>query len=103
MSPRLPDLGIIGGQITEILKQDPSRIGAIFANTGSIDIGIVPSGQVGPKQSFVLAALGGTLIVHWREDGELVSQAWSAFSVTGPGSTLLVIEAIIQKNPAVSP
>ena len=44
-----------------------------------------------------MAALGGTLIFHWREDGELVSQTWSAFAVAPPGS-LLVIEAIIQKT-----
>ncbi len=103
VSPRLPNLGSIGGAIAEILKQDPSRIGVIFANTGSTDIGIVPGGQNGPQRSFVLAALGGTLISHWREDGELVSQTWAAFAVAPPGS-LLVVEAIIQKNaPEVKP
>jgi len=87
---------LIGTAVQLIMRQDPTRIAFIIANPGTVDVGIIPTGQPTAQKSFIVAANGGVLTAQWDEDGELVSQEWRGFAIAATGS-LLIVETVIEK------
>ena len=78
------------GGVDLVAKLNPRRLTLLIANRSlsAIDIGFSPTLKAG--EGIMLGANGGTLVLTWLEDGELVGS--DIYAIGPSGATLYIIE-----------
>jgi hypothetical protein len=82
----------VGTTPIQLVKANPQRTGLLIQNIGSYNVYISRSSNVSAGNGLLLMANGGSIIMHWREDGYMVLDTWYA---VGSGSTTLYIQELI--------
>ncbi len=80
--------GVPANQYTSKLRNDPTRVAFVLVNVGGVPIHAKPANAPSPAPfgaALRLEPNGGTLIVTWEEDGEVVAYEWQCFGVAGGG------------------
>jgi len=80
----------LSGGVDLVAKLNPRRLTLLITNRSLsvVDIGFTPEHKSGT--GIMLGPNGGTLVLTWLEDGELVGS--DVYAVGTPGATLYIIE-----------
>ncbi len=84
-------VGVVVGQL---LKQNANRIFVIVVNLSPNTISTSPDGVPSATHGITLGPGGGSLIMNFRDDLDLVGLEWAAIA-TAAGSDVLVVEGLI--------
>jgi len=84
-----PLVSSVGTTVTQILREDPSRLMYVIVNLGAYDMFIAYDRQVSSTRGIKVAAGGGTFISWWKEDGRLV--CLPVFGVAPGGTTAIFV------------
>jgi len=95
-APRLNNYGnTVGITAVIILQDDPRRVGAIIVNNSLATLYVSPLPDVSSTKGIYVAPGGGSLILNWEQDFELVSHKW--YAIAGAAlSAVTVLENRIQ-------
>lgn len=88
----------VGTTAATVLRNDPSRVSFVLVNLGAFVVFVVLRGEPSSTNGLRVEPNGGTLIVGWEDDGEMVAWEWRAVAVGGT-SALLVLENIMATGP----
>lgn len=79
---------------TQILKNNPNRVGWIIINEGTYDVKVSPTNYLSAYTGWLLPANGGVISMNWKDDGEGVSQ--ELYAVTVASVSALRIREVIR-------
>jgi hypothetical protein len=84
---------------TTLLRQDPSRVGFLFVNLGTVPAFLAPVGpvEVSASNGIKVEPLGGNLFTDWEEDGEIVAWEWRSIAPGGP-IAMFLFEFVIDQG-----
>tara|TARA_R110000824_G_scaffold137591_1_gene301760 strand:- start:456 stop:791 length:336 start_codon:yes stop_codon:yes gene_type:complete len=74
----------------QLLTPNPNRLAFIFVNLSGVDVYLRPHGTVTASNGILLAPLGGSLTVRWRDDFMMPSEDWYALAASGTANFYLV-------------
>lgn len=93
----------VGAAVVTVLKQDPSRVQFLFVNLGANTIFLAPLGTPSANNGILVAPNGGSVVLNWEEDGEVVGWEWQAVAPVG-NSAIMCLETILERvAPPVAP
>lgn len=84
-------------EVTRILPSDPRRLSFVFQNVSANPIYIAPENNPATApvpRGIYIAPSGGSIIMQWDRDFELVTEEWHAIS-TVAASGCYILENII--------
>lgn len=91
---RVSDAGAtIGVAISTILRQNPNRLAATIINLGGSAIYVAPLGAPSATRGIRLAPTGGSVILKWDEDFDVLGYEWAAIA-DAAGIAYFAIEII---------
>jgi len=90
-----PVVAAIGAAEVVILRKNPNRVWASIINTSANVEYVLPAQGVSAARGIALAANGGSIILDYTVDLELLSKEWWGIAPAG-ASNILVIEQLIQ-------
>lgn len=91
---RVSDAGAtVGVAATRILRQNPNRLAATLINLGAAAIYVAPLGAPSATRGIRLAPTGGSLVLRWEEDLDLLGYEWSAIA-DAAGTAYFLIEIL---------
>lgn len=93
-TPRInPLVSSVGASVTKIMNNNPNRVSFIIVNLSANIMYISPENDVSSSKGIILAASGGSFIVQWDRDFELVSHEWYCIA-GGAASSIYILENI---------
>tara|TARA_Y100000310_G_scaffold25179_1_gene24122 strand:+ start:513 stop:887 length:375 start_codon:yes stop_codon:yes gene_type:complete len=91
-----PETSSIGTTVTELLKQDPQRLGFTIINTSSNVLYVLPDRGVSSSNGIRLGAAGGSVSVTYATDFDVTGYAW--YGVGSASSTTLTVIAYVAQT-----
>lgn len=85
--------GLVQDTVTKIMTANPNRLSFLLVNTSASGIYVSPENDVSSTKGVYLAPLGGSMIMQWDRDFELVASEWFAIA-TSADSAIYVLENI---------
>lgn len=79
--------------VTNILKNNPNRLSFLIVNLGANSVYIAPDNIVSSSHGIYVAPNGGSVILQWDRDFELVAQEWWA-TAGADDNAILTLENI---------
>jgi hypothetical protein len=84
----------IGTSVTTILSANPNRVSFLVVNLSTANLFMSPDNDVSSSKGIFVAPNGGSVILQWDVDFELVSQTWYAVA-SASSSDIYILENII--------
>ena len=78
-----PVVSSVGTTTVEFLRQDPNRVAFLVINMGDSDLYLGLGPDVSADKGIVLGSSGGSMSVHYKEDGDLPGRSWWILSSSG--------------------
>ncbi len=77
----------------QIFKANPDRISWTIINLGSVAVYLAHEEAVSTTNGIYVAANGGSIMMVWHEDGELV--AYSVWAVATSGTPTIYVSSVV--------
>jgi hypothetical protein len=84
----------VGTSVSQILSANPNRVSFLVVNLSTTNLFISPKNDVTCYKGLFVAPNGGSVILQWDVDFELVSQAWYAIA-SASSTNVYILENII--------
>lgn len=92
-----PLISQVSTSVLKVLDNNPNRVAWSFMNISVNNIYVAFDEQVSATHGFYLSALGGGMVLNWRNDMELPGFAVYAIA-TGINSDVYIAETVIIKG-----
>lgn len=91
-----PTVDKVQNSVTKIMPNNPKRLSFVIVNLSNVSIYISPDGDVSSSKGIILFPNGGTIIMKFTEDLELVASEWYGIA-NAPNSDIYVLEVVSQR------
>lgn len=82
----------VGTTPTQILSNNPNRVGLTFVNPSSINVLLFYGKNPSSSFGILLAGGGGTLSLNWRDDMTLIPMDW--YAIAPGGATSITVASL---------
>ncbi|MGH7409852.1 MAG: hypothetical protein ACREJ6_02145 [Candidatus Methylomirabilis sp.] len=93
-----PVISTLGAAVDSWLRQSPNRVAALIVNLSVNNIFIGPFRDVSATKGILVTPNGGSVLLHFEEDFDLVGYEWFAIA-SAAASPILVVEWVTQREP----
>lgn len=98
-----PQTDSIGTSVTELLRQDPQRLGFTIQNNSSNILYVLPDRGVSATKGIRLGASGGSVSVSYDTDFDVVGEAWYGLgSASSTTMTIIAYVAVTQTRTQIA-
>jgi hypothetical protein len=84
---------LVQDTVTSIMSANPNRLSFLVVNTSTANIYLSSQNDVSSTKGIYLAPLGGSIIMQWDRDFELVASQWFAIA-SNADSEIYILENI---------
>jgi hypothetical protein len=84
---------LVQDTVTSIMSANPNRLSFLVVNTSTANIYLSSQNDVSSTKGIYLAPLGGSIIIQWDRDFELVASQWFAIA-SNADSEIYILENI---------
>jgi len=79
--------------VTKVMSGNPNRLSFVFTNNSANNIYLSTQNDVASTKGIFVASNGGTVVIQWDRDFELVSSEWFAIA-SAINSNVFILENI---------